>query len=182
MTESVRRWPRYFDCVAAIVGALIFASTGWGQTSSTSDSPAFGGTMMSDSAPEQSGLRPARRAPANASWMNQATPPYGSSYQPPQSATVIAPKPYTPQPYDAVYLDGLEHPAPPEIRVAGLAEDTVAPLNQMSPEPQGQLPPGARDGVFQKIYFTGTWLPRVEDEADTLGFGELETGVVFGFP
>ncbi len=138
--------------------------------------------MMSDSAPEQSGLRPARRAPANASWMNQATPPYGSSYQPPQSATVIAPKPYTPQPYDAVYLDGLEHPAPPEIRVAGLAEDTVAPLNQMSPEPQGQLPPGARDGVFQKIYFTGTWLPRVEDEADTLGFGELETGVVFGFP
>jgi len=52
----------------------------------------------------------------------------------------------------------------------------------MSPEPQGQLPPGARDGVFQKIYFTGTWLPVIEDEPDTLGLGELETGVVLGFP
>jgi hypothetical protein len=66
--------------------------------------------------------------------------------------------------------------------MAGLAETTVAPLNQMSTEPQGQLPPGARDGVFQKIYFTGTWLPRLEDERDALGFGELDAGVVLGFP
>jgi hypothetical protein len=106
----------------------------------------------------------------------------GRHYEQAQSASVIQPQPFTPQSYDAVYLDELTPPAPPEIRVAGLTEDTVAPLNQMSPEPQGQLPPGARDGVFQKIYLTGTWLPMISDEADALGFGELETGVVLGFP
>jgi hypothetical protein len=96
--------------------------------------------------------------------------------------SVVTPERYTPAPTDAVYLDELQPPAPPEIRVAGLAEETVAPLNQMSPEPQGPLPPGARDGVFQKAYFTGTYLPAITEEPDTLGFGELETGLVFGFP
>ena len=47
-------------------------------------------------------------------------------------------------------------------------------------QPQSQLPPGARDGVFQKIYLTGTWLPQLE--GDSLGWGDLETGVVLGFP
>jgi hypothetical protein len=44
------------------------------------------------------------------------------------------------------------------------------------------LPPGAREGVFQKAYLTGTWLPALSDEPDALGLGELETGLVFGFP
>ncbi len=83
---------------------------------------------------------------------------------------------------EPLYLDELEPPAPPEIRVAGLTENTIAPMNEVLAEPQPQLPPGARDGVFQKIYFTGTWLPPLSNEPDSLGFGDLETGVVFGFP
>jgi hypothetical protein len=55
-------------------------------------------------------------------------------------------------------------------------------MNQVLAEPQEPLPPGARDGVFQKIYSTGTWLPPLSDELDSLGFGDLETGIVFGFP
>jgi hypothetical protein len=144
-------------------------------------SPTWGGTLMPESA-APSGLLPARRAPSNSSWLRQAQPSGGTSYQQPQSASVIRPEPFTPQQYDAVYLDDLAAPNPPEIRVAGLTEGTVAPLNQLSPEPQGQLPPGARNGVFQKIYLTGTYMPALTDEADALGFGEFDTGVVLGFP
>ncbi|HMP05720.1 MAG TPA: hypothetical protein PJ982_05180, partial [Lacipirellulaceae bacterium] len=94
--------------------------------------------------------------------------------------SAVAPAPMTV--VEPIYLDTLEKPAPPTIRVAGLAEDTVAPMNQVLAEPSPQLPPGAREGVFQKIYFTGSWLPPLSDEPDSLGFGDLETGVVFGFP
>lgn len=45
---------------------------------------------------------------------------------------------------------------------------------------QPQLPPGARDGVFQKIYANGYWLPQLED--DSLGWGDFDIGVVLGFP
>ena len=81
-----------------------------------------------------------------------------------------------------LYLEELQRAAPPDIRPVGLTEDTIAPMNQVLAEPQGQLPPGAREGVFQKMYFTGTWLPPLSDEPDSLGFGDLEAGVVLGFP
>lgn len=85
-------------------------------------------------------------------------------------------------PVEPLYLDQLPQAEPPEIRVAGLTEDTVAPMNQVLAEPQPPLPPGARDGVFQKIYVTGAWLPPLSDEPDSLGFTDAEAGIVLGFP
>ncbi len=85
-------------------------------------------------------------------------------------------------PVSPLYLDELQGAAPPDIRPVGLTDDTVAPMGDVLAEPQPQLPPGARDGVFQKMFFTGTWLPPLSDEPDTLGFGDLEAGVVLGFP
>jgi hypothetical protein len=66
------------------------------------------------------------------------------------------------------------------IRLAGLATDTVPQGDEIADETEPQLPPGTRDGVFQKLLLSGTWLPQLED--DGLGFGDLEAGVVFGFP
>ena len=47
-------------------------------------------------------------------------------------------------------------------------------------QPPPQLPPGTRSGVFQKAYLTGTWLPQLD--SDSLGWGDVEMGVVLGFP
>jgi hypothetical protein len=42
------------------------------------------------------------------------------------------------------------------------------------------FPPGGRNGVFQKVKFTGAYLPRFSD--DSLGMSDLELDVVFGLP
>jgi hypothetical protein len=42
------------------------------------------------------------------------------------------------------------------------------------------FPPGGRTGVFQKVKFTGAYLPRFSD--DSLGMSDLELDVVFGLP
>ena len=42
------------------------------------------------------------------------------------------------------------------------------------------FPPGGRTGVFQKVKFTGDYLPRFSD--DSLGMTDLELDVVFGLP
>ena len=69
-----------------------------------------------------------------------------------------------------------------QVRLAGLASQTTAIASDLDliDSDEAQLPPGTRDGVFQKLLFTGTYLPQLED--DSLGWGDLETGVVFGFP
>ncbi len=41
-------------------------------------------------------------------------------------------------------------------------------------------PPGTRNGVFQKLQFSGTWIPALE-EGD-LGWSDLDAWVVLGFP
>lgn len=66
------------------------------------------------------------------------------------------------------------------LRLAGLTTDTVPEGDQIADETQPQLPPGTRNGVFQKLLFTGTYLPQFED--DSLGMSDLEVGVVLGFP
>ena len=43
-----------------------------------------------------------------------------------------------------------------------------------------QLPPGARSGLFQKIFVTGSWLPQLDNES--LGVSDFETGITFGIP
>lgn len=102
--------------------------------------------------------------------------------------TVVADRvPYQPQ----VLLDRWAEDAHPvdfdaeiahdeALRVAGLTTDSVPPGDEVIDETGPQLPPGTRSGVFQKLLFTGTWLPQLED--DSLGWGDLEAGVVFGFP
>lgn len=62
----------------------------------------------------------------------------------------------------------------------GLATEVIPSGEDLAVDVQPQLPPGARQGVFQKLLFTGTWLPQLEN--DSLGWGDLETGVVLGFP
>lgn len=121
-------------------------------------------------------------------------PAYANLQHQPPASSVITPTLWTPTPAEPITpidLDQLPASADPHangavldpsLRVANLAEDTVAPQNQLAPEADSELPPGARAGIFQKIYFTGTWLPQMSDEPDTLGMGDLEAGVVFGFP
>ena len=41
-------------------------------------------------------------------------------------------------------------------------------------------PADSRDGLFQKLFFSGTWIPQLAD--DSLGITELETGILFGLP
>jgi hypothetical protein len=141
----------------------------------------WGGTLVPEGLPLQPRLpfvQPAR--PASGGLLAPSPAPMGSSWlNAPQSAAT-SPEPMTT--VEPLYLDELQPPDAPEIRLAGLAEDTIAPMNEVLAEPQAPLPPGARDGIFQKIYFTGTWLPPMSEEPDSLGFGDLETGVVFGFP
>jgi hypothetical protein len=179
-------------CIAVVIGGLAgllgTVAVSWGQSETTS-APAqgpfapWGGTLVPDNTPPAMGLLPAKKASAGSSWLNQAAPAAITPvYETAQPVSVITPVPYTSVPGGMISAETLEQAAPPGIRVAGLTQNTVAPLNQISPEPQGQLPPGARNGVFQKIYANGTYLPAIGDEPDTLGFGELETGVVFGFP
>jgi hypothetical protein len=69
--------------------------------------------------------------------------------------------------------------APPPGLLPLTAEgDPESVLSAAEDEPS--LPPGTRDGVFQKIFFTGTWLPQLD--GDSLGWGDLESGIVLGFP
>lgn len=44
-----------------------------------------------------------------------------------------------------------------------------------------RLPPGTRDGVFQKVNFTSLWMPNLGGE-DGMGITQFKTDVVFGFP
>jgi hypothetical protein len=66
--------------------------------------------------------------------------------------------------------------------MAALTTNTIPRADEVTLKQPSRLPPGTREGVFQKVTFTGTWLPALSDEPDTLGLGELDTSVVFGFP
>ena len=118
-----------------------------------------------------------RPGPSGGARLVQPAPAHGLSLNEAQGAASGSVAPMAP--LDAVYLDNLSPPISPYANPVGLTEATITPANQITAEP---LPPGTRDGVFQKIYVTGTWQPALSEEPDALGFGELETGVVFGFP
>lgn len=75
-----------------------------------------------------------------------------------------------------IYLDTCPEFCLPAEAVAGQA----VLLQQGMPQATAQVPPGFRNGIFQKLFFTGTWLPQLDD--DSMGFSELETGIVFGVP
>jgi len=81
-----------------------------------------------------------------------------------------------PQDQTPLYLDQCpEFCAPADV----YANQPVI-LQQPTPGAASQLPPGTRNGLFQKLFFTGTYLPQLDD--DSLGFSDLEAGIVFGMP
>jgi hypothetical protein len=161
--------------IAALVAGLTYLSANRGDAQEASPTSPWI-TPVPWSAPTGNAQPMVRPAPS-AAGLSQMTPAHGATYS---QALPTAGVPLTGvQSQDAVYLDGLTPMAPAVIEPAGLAETIIAPANQITADP---LPPGARDGVFQKLYFTGTWLPALSEEPDALGFGDLETGVVLGFP
>ena len=78
-----------------------------------------------------------------------------------------------------VILDG-EEGQQPRFRTAAVTTRILPPADELGKLDEPQLPPGVRQGVFQKIFFTGTWLPQFE--SDSLGVSELEAGLLLGFP
>jgi hypothetical protein len=73
-------------------------------------------------------------------------------------------------------------PAPGGVAVPGavVAPPPAFPAEPSPGGPPSILPPGARNGVFQKINFDATYLPRFGD--DSLGMTDLEAQIVFGVP
>jgi len=81
---------------------------------------------------------------------------------------------------NAIDLDQLAPLSDAPVVITEMAypvEPQIGPVFQTTQPP---LPTGTRDGIFQKLFFTGTWLPQIEN--DSLGWGDFETGVVLGFP
>ncbi|MCA9240845.1 MAG: hypothetical protein KDA37_11625 [Planctomycetales bacterium] len=56
-----------------------------------------------------------------------------------------------------------------------------APLGAATPRASDSvLPPGTRDGVFQKLNMSALWMPRLED--DNVGITGVDLDMVFGLP
>jgi hypothetical protein len=80
---------------------------------------------------------------------------------------------------------GVQLPPDPTLPVPSSAMGPAPPAVPFpdQPSPSGKaniIPPGGRNGVFQKINFTGTYLPRLGEQNQ--GMTDLETQVVFGVP
>ena len=75
---------------------------------------------------------------------------------------------------------------PPEPGAVQFGSQAIAPQEPFFPDaPSSGLrplprPADARDGVFQKAKFTGTWIPQLDD--DGLGWTDLRSEIVFGLP
>ena len=78
-----------------------------------------------------------------------------------------------------VMLDELIAPQQGPVVIEALDNTNQGVLAGVNPQ-QSSLPPGVRAGVFQKLQFSGTWIPQLED--DSLGIIDGEAGVVFGLP
>jgi hypothetical protein len=94
--------------------------------------------------------------------MPQAVP-----YQP----TLVDPDAYSPYPNTVQAI-----PADAWVPAGDVAYPDEWPVGEKKP----WFPPGGRQGVFQKVNFTGAYLPRLDD--DGLGLSEAELDVVFGLP
>ncbi|MCG8449660.1 MAG: DUF6268 family outer membrane beta-barrel protein [Pirellulales bacterium] len=79
-----------------------------------------------------------------------------------------------------ILLDELVAPQNSPVVIQETWDGTCQNCEPVVAATQPQLPPGVRDGVFQKMFFTGAWMPQLE--GDSLGWSDLELGVVFGFP
>lgn len=109
--------------------------------------------------------------PGSYSELTRAAPP-----------SFVAPTPAAPA-SDVVNLDELIPIDRTPIQTASLTTtDTVPYANEVAPKTRPSLPPGTRAGIFQKVMFKASWLPRLSEDADTLGVTSLDAGVVLGFP
>ncbi len=66
----------------------------------------------------------------------------------------------------------------PQYLSQPLTQDNVL-IDESAQPPRGP-PPGTRPGLFQKFYFTGTWLAQTEQ--DDLGQADLDASIVLGLP
>jgi hypothetical protein len=130
---------------------------------------AWGGYALPQSVPYQPTLGEPAAAPASAGR------PFGE----------VASAPGVPAPVVIVPAQDAPTtvPACPAYSSLGAAScPPEAACCEIAPQPQSEpaLPPGTRNGVFQKLKFTGAWLPRLDD--DSLGMSDLQVDVVFGLP
>ncbi len=123
----------------------------------------------------------------NAAWGGYALPAQ-VPYQPTlssdslESAPVVANPnwqaypPTTEAPNQAVMLDDM----PPGVAPMVVPTDPGYPITSEPDLKQSLIPPGARNGFFQKAKFTATWLPQLDSFA--LGWTDLRTEVVTALP
>lgn len=163
--------------------------------------PAYGGYALPQAVPYQPTLTaPPVTPPAGPAMVH--TPPAGPvSTLPapvvimpldgPQSPAAANPERIMPQyPATGIPPGGVPLvPAPGDVTYSGIVPGGAAPIASpqpiypATPEPgQGEslLPPGTRDGVFQKVKFTATYMPQLQ--SDSLGWTDLRGEVVFGLP
>ena len=79
-----------------------------------------------------------------------------------------------------VYLDELAEPLETPVLIDPSCDISCLVCEERAAGPPPQLAPGVRPGIFQKLFFTGAWQPQLEN--DSLGWGDLETGIVLGLP
>ncbi|MCA9259702.1 MAG: hypothetical protein KDA61_10905 [Planctomycetales bacterium] len=112
------------------------------------------------------------------------TPAYAAASSAPAANPFDAAS-YETVPFDGAQVASLDAMAPPDVapvRMASLAVTTVPRADQVPVAAVNNLPPGARDGIFQKALFSAMWLPALSEEPDALGITELDARVVYGFP
>jgi hypothetical protein len=129
---------------------------------------------------------PASQAPATA-WGGYALPAQ-VPYQPTLPGDCNEPTAVTPDPNwqsypssadapnQAVMLDGMAPGMAPVV----VPTDPGYPLTSEPDLKQSLIPPGARNGFFQKAKFTATWLPQLD--STSLGWTDLRTEVVTALP
>ena len=119
----------------------------------------WGGYPVAESVPFQPTMDP--KPPIEGDiWTEPPAPMFES--------TVLGPQPY----YDPAFTQ-VDSPGLPSADPYGVESDSAAGDKSL-------LPPGTRDGVFQKINLQAAWLPRFE--SDSLGFTDLKANVVLGLP
>jgi hypothetical protein len=129
-------------------------------------------SFVAPSVPEDEPLQQAR--PARNSWYGERL----TSADPP----LLAPNAPSSPPVGLADLQTISPPAVEPVQMAALSTVTIPRADEVDLSQAVKLPPGVRAGMFQKVTFTGTWLPAHSNESDALGVGELDTSVVLGFP
>jgi hypothetical protein len=128
---------------------------------------------------------------ADPSWGGYAIPapiPYqptlpadGTAYMaPPPSPAWQAYQPAIDANGQTVILDGTAPMGPPIVVPRDEPADSGYSITGEPDLKKSLIPMGSRDGFFQRIKFTGTWLPQMED--DSLGWTDFNTELVTALP